>query len=283
LNTYSNIPELRSILNDSRDKKKSIGFVPTMGYLHDGHLSLIRKAKSENDVVVVSIFVNPTQFGPTEDFARYPRDIHRDTELARSAGCDILFTPTVEEMYPLGFSTYVIVEEISAVLEGKFRPNHFKGVTTVVLKLLNIVQPGITYFGQKDAQQSILIRKMVRELNVPIEISIVPTLREADGLAMSSRNVYLNPEERKNAAVLNRSLQLAQQLIRSGERNTEKIINEMDSMIRSKNPSVIDYIEIVGTEDLVKKDIITNGEKVLIPIAVRFGKTRLIDNIIINV
>ncbi len=254
-----------------------------MGYLHDGHLSLIRKAKSENDVVVVSIFVNPTQFGPTEDFARYPRDIHRDTELARSAGCDILFTPTVEEMYPLGFSTYVIVEEISAVLEGKFRPNHFKGVTTVVLKLLNIVQPGITYFGQKDAQQSILIRKMVRELNVPIEISIVPTLREADGLAMSSRNVYLNPEERKNAAVLNRSLQLAQQLIRSGERNTEKIINEMDSMIRSKNPSVIDYIEIVGTEDLVKKDIITNGEKVLIPIAVRFGKTRLIDNIIINV
>jgi pantoate--beta-alanine ligase len=254
-----------------------------MGYLHDGHLSLITRAKKENDIVVVSIFVNPTQFGPNEDFARYPRDIEQDTELAKRAGCDILFNPSVEEMYPAGFSSFAVVEDISTVLEGKFRPTHFKGVTTVVLKLLNIVQPQIAYFGQKDAQQCVVISRMVVDFNLQTKISIVPTLRESDGLAMSSRNVYLNSDERKNAVVLNQSLQLAENLIQKGERNTETIINEMMKLIRSKNPTAIDYIEIVGLQDLGKKYMITSGESVLIPLAVRFGTTRLIDNIIINV
>ncbi len=254
-----------------------------MGYFHDGHLSLIKKAKNENDVVVVSIFVNPAQFGPNEDFARYPRDIERDTELAKLAGCNILFIPSAEEMYPAGFSSSAIVENISTVLEGKYRPTHFKGVTTVVLKLLNIVQPRIAYFGQKDAQQCIVIKKMVYDFNIPTEISIVPTLRESDGLAMSSRNVYLNSEERKNAVVLNQSLCLAENLIQKGERNSEKIVKEMMKLIQSKNPTAIDYVEIVGSENLEKKNTITSGETILIPLAVRFGTTRLIDNIIIKV
>jgi pantoate--beta-alanine ligase len=256
--TYSHISELQAALSDSREKKKSIALVPTMGYLHDGHLSLIRKAKEENDIVVVSIFVNPTQFGPTEDFARYPRNIERDSQLAKHYGCDILFTPTIEEMYPGGFSTYAIVENISTVLEGKFRPTHFKGVTTVVLKLLNIVQPLMAYFGQKDAQQCVLIKKMVRDLNVSVGISIIPTLRESDGLAMSSRNVYLNSDERKNAIVLNQSLRLAEQLIQQGERNPETIIDEMMKLIQSKNPTAVDYVEIVGAENLERITSITS-------------------------
>ncbi len=281
--TYSNILELRTSLNISREKKKSIALVPTMGYLHDGHLSLIKKAKSENDVVVVSIFVNPTQFGPNEDFSRYPRDIKRDIELAKLAGCHIFFTPSVEEMYPAGFSSSAVVENISTILEGKYRPTHFKGVTTVVLKLLNIVQPRIAYFGQKDAQQCIVIKKMVHDFNIPTEISIVPTLRESDGLAMSSRNVYLSSEERKNAVVLNQSLRLAENLVRNGERNSETVISQMMKLIQSKEPTAIDYIEIVGSENLEKKNTITSGETILISLAVRFGTTRLIDNIIINV
>jgi pantoate--beta-alanine ligase len=283
LNTFSHILDVRTILNDYREKKKSIALVPTMGYLHDGHLSLIKKAKIKNDIVVVSIFVNPTQFGPNEDFARYPRNIEQDTELAKLAGCDILFTPAVEEMYPAGFSSYAIVENISSVLEGKYRPTHFKGVTTIVLKLLNIVQPQIAYFGQKDAQQCIVIKKMVSDFNLSTEISIVPTLRESDGLAMSSRNVYLNSEERKNAVVLYQSLRLGENLIQQGERDSEIILTEMMKLIQSKNPTAIDYIEIVGSDDLEKKDSIKTGESILIPLAVRFGSTRLIDNIIINV
>ncbi len=279
----SSISEIPKSLNSVRLQQKSIALVPTMGYLHDGHLSLIKKAKSENDVVVVSIFVNPAQFGPNEDFARYPRDIERDTELAKLAGCNILFIPSAEEMYPAGFSSSAIVENISTVLEGKYRPTHFKGVTTVVLKLLNIVQPRIAYFGQKDAQQCIVIKKMVYDFNIPTEISIVPTLRESDGLAMSSRNVYLNSEERKNAVVLNQSLRLAENLVRNGERNSETIITQMMKLIQSKGPTSIDYIEIVGSEDLKIKDTIRSGETILIPLAVRFGTTRLIDNIIIDV
>ena len=283
MKTVTTISEIRSEVSSLHSQGKRVGFVPTMGYLHEGHLSLIRKAKSENDVVVVSIFVNPAQFGPNEDFARYPRDIERDSELATLAGCDILFTPSVEEMYPAGFSSYAVVENISSVLEGKFRPTHFKGVTTVVLKLLNIVQPRIAYFGQKDVQQCVVIKKMVNDLNLPTEISIIPTLRESDGLAMSSRNVYLNTEERKNAVVLNQSLCLAENLIQKGERNSEKIVKEMMKLIQSKNPTAIDYVEIVGSENLEKKNTITSGETILIPLAVRFGTTRLIDNIIIKV
>lgn len=254
-----------------------------MGYLHDGHLSLITKAKEENDIVVVSIFVNPTQFAPNEDFDRYPRNIERDSELAQRSGCDILFIPNIEEMYPSGYSTYAVIENISAVLEGKFRPTHFKGVITVVLKLLNIVQPKVGYFGQKDAQQCILIKKMVKELNLPTDIRIVPTLRESDGLAMSSRNVYLNSQERKNAVVLNQALRLAEHIIGEGERNPETVIAEMMKLIQSKNPTAIDYVEIVDVEDLKNITLINSGETILIPLAVRFGTTRLIDNTIITV
>lgn len=254
-----------------------------MGFLHEGHLSLIRKAKSENEIVVTSIFVNPTQFAPNEDLNRYPRDLQRDTVLAEQAGTDILFVPTPEEMYPDGFSSYVTIEGLSNVLEGKFRPTHFKGVTTVVLKLFNIVQPSIAYFGQKDAQQSIIIRKMVKDLNVPVSISVVPTMREKDGLAMSSRNVYLNEQERTNAVVLSESLKLAEQKIKNGERSSEKIIQEMFALIQSKQPTQIDYIEIVDAETLQQKSLLVTGDQILIPLAVRFGSTRLIDNILISV
>ena len=254
-----------------------------MGFLHEGHLSLIRKAKNECDIVVVSVFVNPTKFAPHEDFNRYPRDIERDSLLASTAGCDILFVPTAEEIYPNGFSSYVTVEQLSNALEGKFRPTHFKGVTTVVAKLFNIVQPSIAFFGQKDAQQFIIIKKMVSDLNIPIHIEIVPTMREADGLAMSSRNVYLNPEERKNAVVLNQSLKLSETMIRSGERNSAAIISAMRELIQSKNPTQIDYIEIVDVATLESKSVLAAGDEILIPLAVRFGATRLIDNIVLIV
>ncbi len=254
-----------------------------MGFLHEGHLSLIRKAKSECDIVVVSVFVNPTQFAPSEDYSRYPRDIERDAALASESGCDILFVPTAEEMYPSEFASYVAVEQLSAVLEGKFRPTHFKGVTTVVAKLFNIVQPRIAYFGQKDAQQFIIIKKMVSDLNIPIHIEIIPTVREADGLAMSSRNVYLSHDERKNAVVLNQSLKHAETVIRSGERDSSVIIASMRDLIQSKNPAQIDYIEIVDTTTLQSKRVLSAGDEILIPLAVRFGSTRLIDNILLTV
>ncbi|MHB1050602.1 MAG: pantoate--beta-alanine ligase [Bacteroidota bacterium] len=281
--TLSHIPELRTRLNALRKEGKSIGFVPTMGFLHEGHLSLIRKAKNENDIVVLSIFVNPTQFAPTEDLDRYPRNIQRDSELALQSGCDIAFIPAVEEIYPAGFSSYVTVEGLSTLLEGAFRPTHFKGVTTIVLKLLNIVQADSAYFGQKDAQQSIIIKKMVRDLNVSTRIDIVPTIREADGLAMSSRNVYLDPIQRKNAVVLHQSLLFAESKIAHGERNPRTIIDGMNAMILECHPTQIDYIEIVAAHDLQKKDTLRSGETVLIPLAVRFGTTRLIDNIILTI
>lgn len=281
--TLSHISDVRAKLDSIREGKKSVALVPTMGFFHEGHLALIKKAKSENDLVVVSIFVNPTQFGPNEDFSRYPRNIQRDTEFAQTSGCDILFVPSVEEMYPDGFSSYVTVEGLSTVLEGKFRPAHFKGVTTVVLKLFNIVQPDIAYFGQKDAQQSVVIRKMVKDLNIPIAIDIVPTMREHDGLAMSSRNVYLNPDERKNAAVLNQSLKVAAEMISKGEKSTQRIITEVSTMVNSMNPTQIDYIEIVDAENLETKTTLKRGDTVLIPLAVRFGSTRLIDNIILTI
>ena len=254
-----------------------------MGFLHEGHLSLIRKAKKENDIVVVSIFVNPTQFAPHEDLAKYPRDIARDTKLADQAGCDVLFVPSSEEMYPKTFSTFAVVEGLSSTLEGKFRPIHFKGVTTVVLKLFNIIQPDAAYFGQKDAQQSIIIKKMVNDLNIPVRIHIEPTVREADGLAMSSRNVYLTPDQRKHAVVLRQSLIFAESMIASGERNSDKILNGMKSMILTNDQVQIDYIEIVDSETLESKISLLDGEKILLPLAVRFGTTRLIDNIIVTV
>lgn len=282
MKTIVAISEIRDYLQSER-RNKTIGFVPTMGYLHEGHLSLIRKAKSECDIAVVSIFVNPTQFAPNEDFSRYPRDLERDATLAQSVGCDILFVPSDEEMYPSGFLSAVVVEQLSSVLEGKFRPTHFKGVTTVVLKLLNIVQPDVAYFGQKDAQQAIIIKKMVSDLNVPVRIEVVPTVREADGLAMSSRNIYLNAEERKKAVALYQSLKLAQSMIHSGERNCANILSAMQRLIQSQHPTQIDYIEIVDATTLEPKTELHTNDTVLIPLAVRFGTTRLIDNIIITV
>ena len=254
-----------------------------MGFLHDGHLSLIREAKRRNDIVIVSIFVNPTQFSPTEDLDRYPRDPEGDAAKAASAGADLLFVPSVSEMYPEGFSTFVQVEGLSSVLEGKFRPTHFRGVSTVVLKLFNIVQPDAAYFGQKDAQQCAVIRAMVKDLAVPVEIVIIPTMREADGLAMSSRNVYLSKEQRAAAPVLHRALHFAQQRIAAGEKDPEAIIHAMRGIITSAYPAEIDYIEIVGASDLQRRTVLKSGESVLIPLAARFGTTRLIDNITITI
>lgn len=277
------INELKLVLSSYRSQSKKIGLVPTMGSLHEGHLSLIRKAKSNCDVVVVSIFVNPTQFAPSEDFTRYPRDIERDSRLAGSAGCDLLFTPSVEEIYPKGFSSFIDVEGLSSVLEGKFRPTHYRGVSTIVNKLFNIVQPEIAYFGQKDAQQCIVITKMIKDLNMPVHIEIIPTVREADGLAMSSRNVYLTKDERVRAAVLFQALKFAEEKIKNGERNVNRILDEMTTMIHSKNPTQIDYITAVDSESLQPKQLLEKGETVLFLLAVRFGTTRLIDNSIVIV
>lgn len=271
------IKEVRDIIRKERNSGKTIGFVPTMGYLHGGHLSLVRKAKEETDFVVVSIFVNPLQFGPKEDFKEYPRNLNRDIKLLEEVKADLLFAPETEEMYPPGYKTYVEVTEITDVLCGASRPGHFKGVTTVVTKLFNIVKPDKAFFGQKDAQQVAVIKKMVKDLNMDIEIVPVPIVREEDGLAMSSRNVYLNPEERKAAPILYKSLQRAKELIEKGEKNSSTILKEMEEMILKEPLAKIDYIEIVDGETLKRKDKIEGN--VLIALAVKIGKTRLIDNI----
>jgi len=259
---------------------KTIGFVPTMGYLHQGHLSLIRKARKENDIVVVSIFVNPIQFGPKEDFKKYPRDLKRDMNLAKQVGTDVIFYPDAKDMYPEGFKTYVNVEQLSEKLCGKFRPGHFKGVATVVTKLFNIVCPDIAYFGQKDAQQAIIIKRIVADLNIPVKIKVLPIVREKDGLAMSSRNTYLNEKERKDALVLYQALNLAKELIKSGITDTKTIIRKMRQLIEKKKNAKIDYIEIVQMENLKSLKVISDN--CLIALAVWIGKTRLIDNIIIK-
>jgi len=259
---------------------QTIGFVPTMGALHIGHLSLIRKARGENDKVVVSIFVNPTQFGPKEDYRRYPRNLKLDSHLCRKEGADVIFYPAVRQMYPVDYKTYVVVQDLSDCLCGKFRPGHFKGVATVVTKLINIVSPDVAYFGQKDAQQAIIIKKMAEDLNLAVKIKIMPTIREKDGLAMSSRNTYLSPSERKDAVVLYQALRLAADLIRQGNRNSLDIIRKMRQLINKRRSAKIQYISIVCPQDLKPVDKI-KGE-VLIALAVFIGKTRLIDNIIVS-
>ncbi|MHB1050435.1 MAG: pantoate--beta-alanine ligase [Bacteroidota bacterium] len=279
----TSIVSIRKAVQELRNRGGSIGFVPTMGALHEGHLSLVRKAKKENSTVIVTIFVNPSQFGPHEDYERYPRDIEKDSALVQDAGGDIIFAPDAQEMYPAGYSSFVTVEGVSSVLEGKFRPTHFKGVATIVVKLFNIVKPDVAYFGQKDAQQCALIKKLVHDLNIPVRIEIGATVREHDGLAMSSRNVYLNAEERSNAPVLYASLLQAAKSIEEGERSVKKIIAVMTDMVRAKGASQIDYIEIVDAGDLTAKESLQSGDTVLIPLAVRFGTTRLIDNIIVRV
>jgi pantoate--beta-alanine ligase len=254
----------------------TVGFVPTMGYLHEGHLALVKQARIENSVVIVSIYVNPTQFGLREDFGAYPRELNRDLELLSKEGVDIVFVPSDDEMYPPEFSSWVDVEKVTERLEGASRPGHFRGVTTVVAKLFNIVQPSRAYFGQKDAQQAVVIKRMAADLNMGIEVIVVPTVRESDGLAMSSRNIYLGPGERQAATVLFEALNLAQQLWQGGEKDAGKIRRQMTSLIQKEPLAQIDYVSIADAETLEELNLI--DRPALASLAVRTGKTRLIDN-----
>jgi pantoate--beta-alanine ligase len=266
-----------------RTKKEgfSIGFVPTMGFLHEGHLSLMRAAKTENDFLVISIFVNPMQFGAGEDYEEYPRDLEKDKVLAASAGCDLIFSPSVKEMYPPGFATFVEVESLTNGLCGASRPGHFRGVTTVVAKLFNLVSPDRTYFGQKDAQQAMILKKMVEDLNIDLEFIILPTVREQDGLAMSSRNKYLAPEDRKQALVIYESLLEAEKAVQKGEREAEKVKQLIYKIISQAQNAQPDYVEIVDAREL--RPLSRLEGKCLLAVAVRFHDTRLIDNIVLEV
>lgn len=272
---------MQKICTGVKKQGKTIGFVPTMGYLHEGHLSLVRVAKKKSDVLVVSIFVNPTQFGPKEDFKKYPKNLKRDKRLLKEIGCDFLFVPDLKDMYPEDFDTYVEVENLTKILEGVSRPGHFKGVTTIVAKLFNIVQPDIAVFGQKDFQQAVVIKRMVKDLNFPVGIIVAPILREKSGLALSSRNLYLSDEEKKQALALYQSLNLAKKMIESGERDPRKIKDRMKKLIQEKPRAKIDYIAINDSETL--RPLKKLKGNVLISLAVRIGKTRLIDNIKIKV
>ncbi len=264
-----------------RKLAEPVGFVPTMGYLHDGHLSLVKRARTENPNVVVSIFVNPTQFGPQEDFRTYPRDTPRDLGMLEKLKTDIVFMPTAEEMYPPRFSSWVEVEKVTERLEGAVRPGHFRGVATVVAKLFNIVEPNRAYFGQKDAQQVVAIKKMVMDLNMNLEVVTCPTVREPDGLAMSSRNTYLKNDERQAATVLYQALNLAQHLWSQGEKDAERIRRAMRELIQ-KQPLAgrIDYISVADAETLEELDNIK--PPALVSLAVKIGKPRLIDNIVLE-
>ncbi|MCP4650928.1 MAG: pantoate--beta-alanine ligase [PVC group bacterium] len=275
------ITSMQKISRILRKNRKTIGFVPTMGYLHEGHLSLVKRAVRDCDITVMSIYVNPLQFGPSEDFKSYPRDLKRDMSLAKSAGADYIFLPSNKQMYPSQCLTSVEVTGISRVLCGVSRPGHFKGVTTVVAKLFNVVSPDMAYFGQKDAQQSILIQKMVKDLNLPLKVKVLPIIRESDGLAMSSRNAYLTSAQRKVAVLLYKSLQQAKAQISQGERNPRKIVQRMKRLISESKFATIDYINIVDADDLSEKKKIKG--RVLIALAVFIGKVRLIDNVIIRV
>ena len=260
--------------------KGTVGLVPTMGFLHEGHLSLIRQAKTECDHVVVSIFVNPTQFGPTEDLSKYPRDLERDLGLIEPLGVDFVWTPTAEVMYPAGYQTWVEVDAITRPLEGAMRPGHFKGVATVVAKLFNGVQPHKAYFGQKDAQQVAVIRQMTRDLNFPLEVVVCPIVREADGLAMSSRNKYLEGPQRKAALVLFHALSAAKELYEGGERDAEKIRARMREVIQAEAQAELQYVSCADYDTLEELDIVKG--KTLLSQAVFIGKTRLIDNFILG-
>lgn len=279
MKTIRSIKDMHAVSEGLRRAGRRIGFVPTMGYLHEGHISLMRRAREECDIVVVSVFVNPTQFGPGEDFDRYPRDEAGDTMKCEQAGVDILFMPGAEEMYPQRSSAFVIVEGLSDILEGAVRPGHFKGVATVVTKLFNIVRPHRAYFGQKDFQQCVVIKRMAADLNMDVEISVLPTVREPDGLAMSSRNVYLAPHERTAALSLYRALSTGEKLIRSGERDLKKVKDEMKGIILREKDTLIDYVEIADPETL--QPLSRASDKMVLLVAVRIGRTRLIDNILI--
>ncbi len=273
--TVTGIDELRQARSQL---KEPVGLVPTMGFLHEGHLSLVRAARAECASVVVSIFVNPTQFGPTEDLAAYPRDLPRDLAMLEAEGVDLVWTPTPEIMYPPGYQTWVTVEEVTKRLEGEMRPGHFRGVTTVVAKLFNAVQPQKAYFGQKDAQQALVVRQMVRDLNFPLEIVVCPIVREADGLAMSSRNAYLNPAERQAAVVLSRGLRAAQTAFNNGERDAERLRRIVADMVNAEPLARLQYVSCADPETLheIEGHI---SHHALLSMAVYVGKTRLIDNL----
>ena len=258
----------------------TVGLVPTMGYLHAGHLSLVEAAGRENQRVAASLFVNPTQFGPGEDLSRYPRDLARDTHRLESAGCDLLFAPQPEEMYPTGFETTIDVGAVAATLEGARRPGHFRGVATVVMKLFGIFQPDRAYFGQKDAQQLAVVRKMVRDLDVPVEIRACPTVREADGLAMSSRNVYLTSEERRAAPALHRALQAARDRWAGGERNAEALRETMRSVLDGEIRLRVDYVSVA--DPVTCQELVTVDGPALLSLAAFLGQARLIDNIVVG-
>lgn len=274
-------PEImRDMIQRARMENRLIGLVPTMGFFHEGHLELMRRARKDCDIVVVSLFVNPTQFGAGEDFEDYPRDFERDRILAEKEGVDYLFAPEVSDMYPEGFTTYVEVEGLSGVMCGIGRPGHFRGVATVVTKLFNVIPAHRAYFGQKDAQQLAIIKRMVADLNIPIDIVSVPTVRESDGLAMSSRNTYLNPEERKAATVLYRALKKATEMIESGERDASVLREKMKKMISEEPLVSLEYIEIC--DNIYLKPLQVLSGEFLIAIAARVGKARLIDNVLLE-
>ena len=275
--TGTTLEELRAGV---RGLPRPLGFVPTMGFLHAGHLSLVEQARRDCRSVVVSIFVNPTQFGPQEDLARYPRDLPRDLGLLETAGVDLAWTPTPEVIYPPGFQTWVTVDEITRGLEGGLRPGHFRGVATVVAKLFNAVAPERAYFGQKDAQQAAVIRRMARDLDFPIQVVICPTLREPDGLAMSSRNTYLNPAERKAASVLFRALSAAKTAYEAGEREAEMLRRIMRDTIQSEPLAHLQYVSCADTDTLAELELVSG--KALFSMAVFLGKTRLIDNFVVG-
>ncbi|HPI28257.1 MAG TPA: pantoate--beta-alanine ligase [Candidatus Marinimicrobia bacterium] len=271
------IEDIRQELLVIRTSAKKIALVPTMGYLHEGHLSLVDVAKVNADVVVMSIFVNPTQFAPNEDLMRYPRDIERDERLARERGVDYIFHPEVAEMYPDPYLTYVVTEQLAKVLCGISRPTHFRGVTTVVAKLFNIIQPDVAVFGQKDAQQAVIIRQMVRDLNFTIKIIVAPIVREPDGLAMSSRNVYLTPEERQQAPIIFKALQAARENVKNGLTDANQVRDQITKMIQTSPLARIDYVEIIDDQTLTPVETVKPGT--FAAVAVYYGKTRLIDNI----
>ena len=274
------IAEMRTLCRAARARGVRLGLVPTMGALHEGHLSLVKTAREKSDLVAASIFVNPTQFGPNEDFAKYPRTLENDCALFEQAGVELVFAPSVEEMYPKGAMTWVVVEQLSERLCGKSRPGHFRGVTTVVAKLFHIMEPDLAFFGQKDAAQVAIIRRMVRDLNMPVTIEVCPIVREADGLAISSRNAYLSPQERQSALVLYRSLMRIQKLFAGGERNSAKLIAAAKQEFAAEPAVRLDYIEVVDPETLEPEADVT--KHALVAVAAFVGQTRLIDNILLE-
>jgi len=280
MRVIKDISEMQKTADAFRQQSKTIGIVPTMGFLHDGHLSLIEESKNKSDITVVSIYVNPTQFGPNEDFDKYPRDFKRDEQFCKEAGVDIIFYPDHEHMYLSDHFTYIFTDQLASRLCGKSRPVHFRGVTTIVAKLFNIIKPHLAIFGQKDAQQCIIIQRMVDDLNFDVKLFIVATKREPDGLAMSSRNKYLTPKQRNDAAIIYSSLKDAEKLIKNGTNQSDLILESIKNNLQSVPDLKIDYVSIVNKNNLEPVDKIF--ENTLIAVAVYFGSTRLIDNILIN-